>query len=619
MIEKSLVTALEPIIDEVVELKKKLDSIVIHHGRDGKDAEPIDISLIIEEVIKRIPEPKDGKDAEPVVIADVVKQVLDLIPPPKDGKDADPVAIAKEVANYVDAEAIACKAAELVVIPAIEVNVDDVKEAFKADEEFVKSIKGEKGNDGECGPAGADGITTVEVVAKHDTTLWTAGIHRQNSIVQHFLGRLYVAKCDTTEEPGNSDHWQRLGLGGLRFTGGFKKDHDYEAGDIYVKDYSAFMWDGEKAHLIAARQKETSPIEVAKSLIAQPKFLDQVIDGLTPDLKQAVDVVISEEITKGIDDRFKWYENEDGSVSLFDTVKNVAISNVQPDAVKALIAAADAKDKLPPLTRFVGNLEVSASYVRGDVVNFGNQLFVCWQDCTLENTAQGMADNFVVMLASSVIGGSGGGGGGGGGGPVHLALNDLTDVDTHLSATGMLLTRQIDGTWKGQNFTRPLGWLSDVQAPADTPAGMVLGTSGIGEWEPMPLASLPNPTLMLSHLLDCDVHLAATGMVLMKQIDGTWKGANIFLDLNRLTDVTAPADTPAGKLLGTTAEGQWGPVDAPSQRLAKYTVATLPTNAVEGDMAFVTDGLARTLDGDVHGGGTVKLAVWYDGTAWVQM
>lgn len=34
--------------------------------------------------------------------------------------------------------------------------------------------------------------------------------------------------------------------------------------------------------------------------------------------------------------------------------------------------------------------------------------------------------------------------------------------------------------------------------------------------------------------------------------------------LDVLTDVTAPADTPAGKVLGTTAEGQWGPVDVPS-------------------------------------------------------
>jgi hypothetical protein len=32
----------------------------------------------------------------------------------------------------------------------------------------------------------------------------------------------------------------------------------------------------------------------------------------------------------------------------------------------------------------------------------------------------------------------------------------------------------------------PLGWLSDVQAPADTPEWQLLTTTGVGTWEPMP-------------------------------------------------------------------------------------------------------------------------------------
>jgi hypothetical protein len=69
------------------------------------------------------------------------------------------------------------------------------------------------------------------------------------------------------------------------------------------------------------------------------------------------------------------------------------------------------------------------------------------------------------------------------------ALDDLTDVDVSLSATGMMLTKQLDGSWRGQNLpARPLNWLSDVLAPADTAAGNVLGTSGEGQWEPLPLA-----------------------------------------------------------------------------------------------------------------------------------
>lgn len=41
--------------------------------------------------------------------------------------------------------------------------------------------------------------------------------------------------------------------------------------------------------------------------------------------------------------------------------------------------------------------------------------------------------------------------------------------------------------------------------------------------------------------------------------------------LDGLTDVTAPANTVAGKLLGTTATGQWGPVDAPTTGWGKWS------------------------------------------------
>jgi hypothetical protein len=74
-------------------------------------------------------------------------------------------------------------------------------------------------------------------------------------------------------------------------------------------------------------------------------------------------------------------------------------------------------------------------------------------------------------------------GGGGPSGPI--ALDDLTDVDVHLSATGMMLTKQIDGSWKGANFSRPLNWLSDVLAPSD--AEGLLGTTAPGAWEPIPM------------------------------------------------------------------------------------------------------------------------------------
>jgi hypothetical protein len=40
--------------------------------------------------------------------------------------------------------------------------------------------------------------------------------------------------------------------------------------------------------------------------------------------------------------------------------------------------------------------------------------------------------------------------------------------------------------------------------------------------------------------------------------------AGSSLTLDALKDVTAPANTPAGKFIGTTAVGEWGPVDSPA-------------------------------------------------------
>jgi hypothetical protein len=79
------------------------------------------------------------------------------------------------------------------------------------------------------------------------------------------------------------------------------------------------------------------------------------------------------------------------------------------------------------------------------------------------------------------------------GNPQDTALDDLTDVDVSLSATGMSLIKQIDGTWKGAHVRQTLNQLTDVTAPANTPPNSLLGTLGEGttpgqaEWEPLHL------------------------------------------------------------------------------------------------------------------------------------
>jgi hypothetical protein len=50
-------------------------------------------------------------------------------------------------------------------------------------------------------------------------------------------------------------------------------------------------------------------------------------------------------------------------------------------------------------------------------------------------------------------------------------------------------------------------------------------------------------------------------------------------------------------------------------QLAQLTVATLPTDAVAGTLAFVTDSTVST--GTVAGGGSTPVLCWFNGTDWV--
>jgi hypothetical protein len=74
-------------------------------------------------------------------------------------------------------------------------------------------------------------------------------------------------------------------------------------------------------------------------------------------------------------------------------------------------------------------------------------------------------------------------------------------------------------------------------------------------------------------------------------------------NLDGLTDVTAPSSTPAGKILGTTATGAWGPVDPPAgigaalsivaTGLWKYNGAGTPT--ASGEMRLAAAGTTMRL------------------------
>jgi hypothetical protein len=142
----------------------------------------------------------------------------------------------------------------------------------------------------------------------------------------------------------------------------------------------------------------------------------------------------------------------------------------------------------------------------------------------------------------------------------------------------------------GSNLS--LGHLHNVDPSADTAVtGKVLGTTATGAWGP-----IDPPTAAADHNVDEVVYAMTANAGIWPWGSNTWgPGSYVMYDdrlwytaetapssevpgvsplwqdvtlapdaLDSLKDVTAPTDTPAGKVLGTTADGQWGPVDPPA-------------------------------------------------------
>lgn len=124
-----------------------------------------------------------------------------------------------------------------------------VKDLRNELQEQIKSVETKPGPEGTAGKDGKDGVDGAGIVLDY----WEAGIHRQGSVVLHYLGQYFRAKCDTVSEPGTDDTWERLGSAGFRHRGGFDAEKTYEVGDMYVKDFATFTCIGTEHVLFAAR------------------------------------------------------------------------------------------------------------------------------------------------------------------------------------------------------------------------------------------------------------------------------------------------------------------------------------------------------------------------------
>lgn len=421
-------------------------------GDDGKDAEfdseAVAQQLRKDKVFRESVRGFPGLDGEKGDVGEKGEKGL----PGKDGKDA-----------VFDAESVAYELkADKEFVTALKgekgdpgkdgadctLTVEDVAINLKSDDEFKRMVKGprgeigEKGEPGERGERGergwrgdkgADGIggrdgkdgkdgrdapevdineLAEELLSNKDflgltkakdgadgvginVKSWETGIHREGTIVQHNIGQYFQAYKDTTEEPGYSKDWLRVGTSGFRFRGGYKEGEKYEEGDLILVDYGLFLWTGGEKKMLVGRGpqgkkgdtgekgldgkdgihgKDGTTIEVIEMQGNMLAFVTRSADGVvktdTIDISKAIEPILKDvaKVQKSLD-----------KVQKATTFDDKFIGDLCGRVEKALLDH-PADDTAVPIRFFRGMWSVSATYHPGDVFLYGDRTIICTRE-----------------------------------------------------------------------------------------------------------------------------------------------------------------------------------------------------------------------------------------------
>jgi len=299
----------------------------------------------------------------------------------KDGKDADPV----------------------------EVDIEEVAQVLKADQDFITTIKGERGEKGESivGERGADGQDGLGIELKQ----WESGVYREGTYVTSEIGKIYKSLRDTADKPGHSGDWERIGSSGFAWKGLRSVDAVYENGDLYIDNGSTFIWWNGKGNMFTQRGKAGSD--------GKP--------GEKGDAGQDAAYVVAVKADAGgfhmaMSDGEVHTADIEGFDSYLDTKMETKLLNWL-DA-----QTADDLKFGTPIKIYRGQWMFNESYTIGDAVNYQGGLWLCHKHPTIKD----ITPDFWVQIA-----GQGGGGGGGGGGGVVRLTQVLADGQFSMAGFGI--------------------------------------------------------------------------------------------------------------------------------------------------------------------------------------
>jgi hypothetical protein len=232
-------------------------------------------------------------------------------------------------------------------------------------------------------PAGKDGVDGIGFNLKS----WEAGIYREGTMVQHNIGQAFKALRDTSDEPGTSEDWERVGSQGFRWTGVKSLDAEYQEGDLYIDGGTTFMWVGGKGRMVAQRGRNGK-------------------DGI--DGKDGKDGSNAPQITE-----IRW--DAKGVAFVFDNGDLVEADVDGLEAIQKRLTWLEeqllAEENVEaPIKAYKGTWKAGESYAVGDTVNSTGGFYLCIK---ADSRSTGLDPDKWVKLAG--VGGGGGSSGGGSG------------------------------------------------------------------------------------------------------------------------------------------------------------------------------------------------------------
>jgi len=246
-------------------------------------------------------------------------------------------------------------------------------------EQVAKAIAEIEVPAGEAGADGADGLG-------FNLKSWENKIHREGSVVQHFIGQAYKALVDTNDEPGDSSDWERVGSNGFRWTGVKSADHEYQDGDLYIDGGTTFMWQGGKGYMFAQRGKNGK---------------DGVDGKAGKDGADASNIIDISIVGKDLVAVF-----EDGTMHATEMPVLNELGDVKKQLSWLEEQLLEFENIRAPIKGYEGVWENGKSYSKGDLVTFTKGLYLCFE--ADRNSTSLDPEKWVKIAGGGATGGGGG-------------------------------------------------------------------------------------------------------------------------------------------------------------------------------------------------------------------